>query len=185
MFGERSRHDQGQLALLDATIFFAAAILLSSILMSFPPASSDGDPSRSPRVDANEVLVAFLHASISVRFEIVLDEPLAVTGAESFALCLSLEASVILSGGSAEPFQALNDIVREALLKLSPSGFAPSIIVTDKNRGLDDPLLAIPGAVERSNEIYAGSAWIPSSTGDELLVVLMLAPAFPAELAGI
>jgi hypothetical protein len=185
LFGERARKDSGQLALLDATVFFAAAILLSSIVISFSFGPSGETGAGGTRIDANEILVALLHASVAERFEIVLDEPLMVTGSETFALCLSLEASMVMAGGSTEPFQAMNDVIRDALLMLSPAGFLPCLAVTEKDRGLQDPLFAIPEMLPRGAEVHSGSAWIPSSTGEELLVVLMLVPALSAELASV
>jgi len=183
--GDRARSDLGQLALLDAMVFFAAAILLSSIALSFSFDSAGTFAGGNSRVDAGEVLTAFLHASIAESFEIVLDEPVTVTGGETFALCLSLEASIILGGGSAEPFRQMNEIVGRALSDLCPAGFSPSLVVAEKSTGLGDPLFVIPGAANRSEQVYAASAWIPSANGEELLVVLMLAPTLLAEVASI
>lgn len=185
MSGDRSREHGGQLALLDALVFFAAAILLSSIVLSFSLGSSSTSAGMDSRVDASDVLTAFLHASVAESFEIVLDEPLKVTGSETFALCLSLEASTILAGGSAEPFEAMNEIVWEALLRLCPLGFSPCLVVTDKSGRLQDPLFVIPETSNGSEEVYAGSAWIPSASGEELLVVLKLAPAPLSEIASV
>jgi hypothetical protein len=166
-------------------VFFAAALLLSGIVMSFSVDSPDPAARGFVPIDANEVLVAFLQASVSQTFEIALEEPLAVTGKETLAFCLSIEASVVVSGGPTEPFLSMNEVIYDTLVRLSPLGFDPYVAVTNESRGLDQPFFWVPGTMVRSSEVYAGSAWIPSSTGDELLVVLMLVPTSPAEIPSV
>ncbi|MCU0853070.1 MAG: hypothetical protein MUC90_07470 [Thermoplasmata archaeon] len=185
MSGRLARRNEGQLALMDAMVFFAAAILLSSIVMSFSINSPGTVAGRSVQIDANEILVAFLQASVSQTFEVALEEPLTVTGKETFAFCLSVEAGVLIEGGTIEPFLSMNEVIHDTLVRLSPHGFDPCVIVTNESRGLDQPLFGIPRVMGRSSEVYAGSAWIPSSTGDEILVVLTLVPASPAEVPGV
>lgn len=158
MSGELPRGSGGQLALMDALVFLAIALLISTILIGQAPGSDlqAGDGTAwSPPVSPSDVLRVLLRASVGEATVVDIEGGLSVRAEASFGECLLLEARALLAGAPAEAFSALEERMLVALESL----LGPSLIGHLQ-------LVAHPGeevlaAVERSTP---GSRTISSAT---------------------
>jgi len=182
LHGDRFRRESGQLALLDALVFFSIAILVSGVMISYVGFSS-GDAMTGacePPRDVAEVLSALMAASIGSAVES--QTGLEVSGHESIAECLSAELYALSLNVERQMFDGLNAAIGEAVEPLSGPLFDWLIIVVDPDGSSDEPCLVIPESHALSSLAYAASTELPCSDGVLYTVILILEPATPSEL---
>ncbi len=179
MCGERGSDDRAQLALMDAMVFFAIAMVTSSIVLSY----ANDLPSDSMRdvdgaVDPDEVLLVFLRASVGVDME--LWDGLTVSARDSVADCLYAEVASLTEGVDARFFIGMNEVLMDALENISPAGTTSHLTVMDV-AGTGGTLLTIERAPAVGEVLLSASQGLPAAMGSDCLVVLVLVPALCLE----
>lgn len=184
MPGDLPRDKAGQLALLDAMVFFSIAMLVSSILVLQTEACSDaavGISDGSP-TSVGGMLAALMTASIGQPVKIDLGPGLTVLGQESVAECLSAELYALGSGSGPALFAELNEAVLGLLDSLTLAAFRGWLVAVHPEGSWEAPTLAIPGLPLASSLSYAASCQLPCEDGALYTVTLVLQPAASSEL---
>ena len=186
MCGRLDGQTSGQLAVMDAIVFFVAAMTVSSVLLSYarPPGDRsledfDGD------ADPAEVLGVFLEASIGERLTLQFEEHVTVDASEDVAHCLAVEVAALRSGVARAAFADLNSVLERMLRSICNPSFEPCLMIVELGNGAGNVVLALldpPGAAEN---VYASSAELRVDDGDPCLVELVLGPATPPELVDV
>lgn len=182
MRGDRPKCESGQLALLDALVFFSIAMLVSGVMISYVESSSRDAMTvvGGPPVDIAEVLNAVMGASISREVGVL--PGLEISGHESVAECLSAELYALSMNVESQMFDGLNEAIGEVVDPLSGPLFDWRIIVVHPLGRSSEPCLAIPGPSVPRSLAYAASTELPCSDGVLYTVILILEPATPSEL---
>lgn len=185
MCGRMNDSDGGQLALMDAVVFFAASMLISTALLAY--ASDFAGPGSIHACndwrDPDEVLHAFLHASVGTELIVNLNSSVQIKGNEEIAECIAIETQALRSGAGIAPFEELNDVCLRILRSCSAPLYEPFLIVLCSDANGTEPILAIPWLPENHPEAHASSAEFPGLVGETILVTLILCPASSPELA--
>lgn len=179
----RSRKDRrGQLALMDSMVFFAAALAICGVLVSYAR-PLDG-PRTDPQGDADpaEILRVLLRASIGRPVSIDLEGSHRLDGTEDVATCIAVEVHALSSGANLKVFSSLNAIILEMMISLCNPAFEPFLIVYDLDDGLPSPVLKLPYEEADSENLFASSTEIPGDGGNPYKVILILSPAALLEL---
>ncbi|MCU0858975.1 MAG: hypothetical protein MUE55_00055 [Thermoplasmata archaeon] len=179
MYGDRAPDDRAQLALMDAMVFFAIALVTSSIVLSY----TDDRPSDlmgavDGAVDPGDVLRVFLRASVGTDIE--LWDGLTVSARESVADCLYAEVAYLTGGANPGSFAGMNEVLLDVLENISPVGTTCHLSVVDA-AGSGEPLLTIERAPAIGGVLLSASQEFPAVMGSECLAVLVLAPALCLE----
>lgn len=184
MPGDLPRDKAGQLALLDAMVFFSIAMLVSSVLVLQTEASSDATVgiSDGPPTSVGGLLGALMMASIGQPIKIDLGPGLTVMGQESVAECLSAELYALGSGAGPALFVELNEAVLGLLDSLTLPAFRGCLVAVHPEGSSQAPALAIPGLPRASGLSYAASCQLPCEDGSLYTVTLVLQPAASSEL---
>jgi hypothetical protein len=187
----RSRNARdGQLALLDAMMFFAIAMLVTDVCFSyFGQTSASGlDRPGIERCDPGTILGVFLEASLGRSIAIPSSPEAELDGKDQVSDCLLVEMECVESCGDPLVFASLNQLFLEILLEICPPGMSPLLVSYSAARFIDEPVLVVsdPGwaSYERA-DVRAASATMSSSEQHAYLVVLKLAPATLPELIDI
>jgi len=98
-------------------VFFSAAILVSSVLLSYGIDATQSAESRSSRDPAN-VLEVFLMSSIGVEIVLDLGERIVIGSNEQVGECLNIELSGLSEGMPVSGFLPLNQQFSDALQRL-------------------------------------------------------------------
>ena len=180
MSGRIDRKDLGQLAVMDAVVFFAGAILVSSVLLSY-----SGEPATTHQESADSLEVAHLldsvlSSSIGSNLTIVYDQSIQVSRQALVRDCLAVEGDCLFRGGETDGFADLNTIVLEMLGAGAPPVRAPHLLFVYKS--YSEPLLALPHLPDHVDERFASHVTLTLEGGSEILVVLVLCPSAPSEL---
>jgi hypothetical protein len=180
--GDRSDRESGQLALLDALVFFSIAMLVSGVMISYVESSSRDTTSgvRGPSVDIAEVLSVVMKASIGREVEVL--PGLEISGYESVAECLSAELHALSANIEPGVFDCLNEAIGEMIDTLSGPLFDWHILVVHPLGRSSEPCLAMPGPCVPCGLAYAASTELPCNDGVLYTVILILEPATLPEL---
>lgn len=180
MSGNRRHDASGQLALLDAIVFFIIASVISSTTVSYvgagmreAVAGDCGTPASSPE----EMLGVLLDASLGVQVAVLFEPPVQLSGYESIAECLSAESAGLIAGYPAAAFVALNAAIAGVMYALAGPFYNAYLVVQDISSQQPEILFALPHQPYVSETQYAGSTSIPGHGGALLLVVLVLQPS--------
>lgn len=180
MSGHRDKGTSGQLALMDAMIFFAASLLISSIVMSqaFQDRCDNVDAiGAGAALDASSILGVLLRTSIGRSVPLDCENPVAVQPTTTVGECMAAEAVAILSGEPAEAFADLNGLILAiAELAVSP-GIVPHLWIMLVTA---DGLKSIVRIEERppvACERHAASFDLPAEDDARCFVTLVLEPA--------
>lgn len=125
MSGRPDRGDSGQLALMDALVFFAISTVICSVMVFYTASWEDAraDPLLSS-ADPDNILSVYLQASVGDAF-VVEGVGLELTGRERMCEVLLLLGEVALSGGPLEPFDLLlakcGEVLRPLCMPLRPT----------------------------------------------------------------
>lgn len=180
MCGRVKGRADGQLALLDALVFFAVAVVVSSVLLSYD--RSDGKPelsSGSGTSNPGEILKAFLDASIGDEIPIQFGASLTVHQDKQVSVCLALEIEAILDGIGSGLFQALDRAYMTILERITNPVFQPYLVVLDDEGSTYVPILNLPCAVPGCGVSMASSMVLPCGGHRCLVEVVLSAQAFP------
>lgn len=171
------KHDErGQLALLDAMVFFAIALLVSSMLAGMardaPVAKSD----RGEEAYAESALRAFLEASLGRTVLLELDGPVEIKPWEKVGDCLMAELHAIRDGRSPSDFEPLNAVLMDMLGSIVARPYRFTLSVFGPLAEGSEPLLALSNLNHTSSGdwVYASSASLGDQDGALLTIVLQL-----------
>jgi hypothetical protein len=172
--------DEGQLAVFDAVVFFAGAILISSVILALPGHQTISNESCWNSVRAAELLDGLLSSSIGTNITIGLELPVIVPSRTSIRDCLAVEGAYLFTGGESDGFGPLNSIIMGLLEDCAPPFLDAHLMLV--YRSFSEPLLALPHAPDDMSKRTATSTTMTLEDGSELLVVLVLCPSSPSEL---
>lgn len=170
MSGRRGADSGGQLATLDAIVFFSAAILVSSVLLSYGLEATKGAEIRPTRDPAN-MLDVFLRASIGVDITLDLSERVVVRSNEQIGECLAIELRELVGGSPVESFLPLNQQLSNVLLRLCGHSLQHRLVVLDKS---SHEVLAIGMDLDRGARNAFASSMELRDDGMDYVVILVI-----------
>ncbi len=169
----RRWNGSAQLAVLDAVIFFAAAVLISSMMMF--DFSADNPQAITDLKDPSELLPVFLSASLGEHLILGGDHPAVLKETDTVGDCVLAEAMSISDGDDPGGFRELNEIVARKMSSAAGPSECPHLLVWLPG-GFQQPLISIPDELEEASEVRASSMEL--SAGDhEFVIGLALLPA--------
>ena len=171
--------DQGQLALMDAVVFFLAAMVVSGILFSTVSDTVDEDRSDSCSwFDPERALAAMMRSSIGSETQVVVGgQSLILEERVEIAECILLEAHIIAEGDAGFDFSALNSILSEVVNGICGRSMHAGLCVYELLNGTPSELFSIPRSWTDTRITYASTAELADSGGSVYLVQLRSAPA--------
>lgn len=171
MSGKLRADRQGQLATLDAIVFFSAAILVSSVLLSYgleTPQSAEIRPTRDP---AN-LLEVFLRASVGADIILDLGERTVIRSNEQIGECLNIEVRGLFEGLPVKAFLPLNQQFSDALERLCGLSLQHRLVVLDQT---SEEVLAIGMDIDGdAKNAFASSMDMRDVDGTDYLVMLVI-----------
>ena len=190
MRGKSWNARDGQLALLDAMVFFVIAMLVTNVCFSYLGQSSTSGLDRPSieRCDPGMILGVFLEASLGRSIVIPSSPEVELDGKDQVSDCLLVEIECIEGGGDPLIFASLNQIFLGILLGICPPGMS-LLLVSYRAACLTGepvPIISDPTwTTDERADVRAASATMSSSEQHVHLVVLKLAPATLPELIDI
>lgn len=183
MSGARKFRSEGQLALLDAIVFFIVATTVSAMLWCQADlrraGSGEGADEASPMT--GEVLASFLQASICKSVVLHLPDEYTLRPETAMSTCLMLEAEALFGGAEPSSFAELNGVIYAALTASLGSLWEPYLCVYELSGHEPREVFAMPGTPPDQPISYSAGATIPCA-GGTLLATLVLAPSSLPEL---
>lgn len=186
MSGRLDRRCEAQLAVLDAVVFFIAAMAISTVLMSYVRTGVDQSlDDKGGRSDPAEVLQAFMRASIGERVTLQIDTQVCIEPSEDVASCLAAEIAALRQGVAPEVFANLDSLMERILRSVSSPALEPHLLVLEPGDPSPKTLLTLGGVPGRGECSYASSCTLGMQGGAECLVELVLCPPAPPELVDV
>ncbi|MBN1677958.1 MAG: hypothetical protein JW880_05405 [Candidatus Thermoplasmatota archaeon] len=184
MPGELFRDEKGQLALMDAMVFFSIAMLVSSILMAQSESVSTSTHSELdwPGVEVSDMLEVMMGASIGTEMTICLDREWEICGSESVAECLCAELCAVSKGFEMSAFDPVNEAIAGILEVLSGPLFRAHVLAVHPQGSSAEPVLAVPGPCRAGDSVHSSSMELPCGHGLTFTIILALEPAALPEL---
>ena len=184
------RHDRlAQVALLDAMVFFAIALLICAVQLSVleREARQLGWPEMmAGRSDPSCVLPVLLAASIGADTYVHADIPLIVLAHAPVSDCLAAEALSLLKGLGIAAFEELNEIILGIVSNLTHPLLSPHIVLHQHTESGHVVLSRIEGAPPRTGcDLAAASCELPGIDSETVTVSLILEPALILEGSGV
>ena len=171
MSGRHRANRQGQLATLDAIVFFSAAIVVSSVLLSYGLEAPQSAEIRSTRDPAN-LLEVFLRASVGVDIILDLGERAVIRSNEQMGECLAIELRGLSEGLPVKAFLPLNQQFSDALQRLCGLSFHHRLVVLDQT---SEEILAIGMDIDGdARNAFASSMDMRDVDGTDYLVMLVI-----------
>ena len=175
--------DEGQLALMDAMVFFVAAIAVSGVLVSSVETSPSSEGNSQPGVNVDEALAVILHSSLGSDIEVLVGgENVTLSRNDAIVDCLLLEAHAIAEGDDVAGFVRLNLMVMDIMTTIFMPYLEPSFRLLDTSGRIPIVLVSIPSEWPDVQLAYAAGAKISDASGGEFLVQLRSVPVSPAHL---
>lgn len=175
--------DAGQLALMDAVVFFIAAIAVSGVLASFVETSPRSEGASSCGVDVDDSLSVILHSSLGSDIDVLVGgDNVTLSRSDAIVDCLLLEAHAIAEGDDVADFVRLNLRVTDILATIFWPYGEPSFRLVDVSGRTPIVLASIPLEWPDVYLAYAASANISDAFGGEFLVQLRSVPVSSAHL---
>jgi len=172
--------NSGQLALLDAVVFFAVSVVVSSVLLSYGETFGSVDlDSKEGTANPEEILGAFLNACIGSGITIQLSEPRLITEREKVSTCLAIEVEAIMGGLDPRLFSELNDVFTVILGRITNPVFQPHLVVLDMDSETYDAVLLLPEDLHVGGDQMAASTVLPCGAYICLVEVVLSAHALP------
>jgi len=178
--GENEAEDSGQLAVMDAVVFFAGAILISAGLLSLPGQIRGNSDTNDATIDVARLLDTVLASSIGTNLTMDTGRPVTVSRQALVRDCLAFEGEFLIRGGEPEVFAELNLAVTAIFDGCAPAGMDAYLLLV--YRSCSEPLLALPHLPDEEATRAASSVELTLDDGLELLIVLVLSPSAPSEL---
>ena len=167
----------GQLALMDAIVFFVAAIAASGIMISLVESNPviEGDPCGA--CDVDDALSVILHSSLGEVVDVLVDgDQVILSRGDTMADCLMLEAHAIAEGDDAAGFGRLNLRLMDIAGAVFGTFMEPSFRLVDITDEIQTVLISIPFEWQEVRVAYAASAELSDAHGGEFIVQLRAAP---------
>lgn len=185
MSPRRESSDRGQLALMDAMVFFAVMLLICSLQLSMCREEGVYDDMHfglAGRSDPDSVLPVLLKASIGVRCFVNLESQLEVLACTTVAECLAAEAVAVLRGAPLDSFDELNGVILGIATNISHPLLIPHIVLCHE---CDDDM-SILLRIERrppssESPLIAACCDLPQNGDVRLTVSFQLEPALLLE----
>ena len=171
MCGRRVGDDGAQLALMDAMVFFAVAMVTSSIVFSYAH-GRPMDAATECGTATKDLLGAFLRASVG--FEVELGDGLEVSADENVADCLLAESVSVAAGVKPCTFDGLNQVLLASMERMTPTGFEPHLTVAG---GDGEVTIRLERTFVAEGDAFAASQELPGPDGSVCRVVLVLVPS--------
>lgn len=187
MSGDDSRDDAAQLAVMDAVVFFAVAMVISSLFLYY---ANLGEEIKAPEhgsgsADPDAVLGAVLHASVGSNIFVPMDAPRHIPADTEVCRCLLLESEQIIGGTPVEAFGELNCAVSWILDRTCNPVFSSCLSVFLLGGSVPEMLFSIGSGGGPSSQRFNSCAEFSLAGGEEVLVQLCLAPALLAEIRNV
>ncbi len=168
MSGRPHWREGGQLAALDAMVFFAAALVVSCLILSYDTDSSVGGGG-GICIDPDEALSVFLDASVGSEVALQIGDPIVIRPVDQAGECLLVELQALSEGLQASAFDPLNEILCGILADIcEPYKWNLSVLV--------DPAYCILAlgcdSVDDAVSVFAGSTNLEDHRGRTYLAVL-------------
>lgn len=177
--------DDGQLALLDAMVFFAIALVISSSLLGLSRDRSGESDDRWQMPFVESALKAFLGASLGERVILALDGGVVLEPWERVGGCLMAELHSIRDGLPESEFGPLNAVLLSTLDGIVPGPFTYSLLAYEPSSSPEPLLCLSKEGCTATGDRYASSVPMSDQDGAELLLVLELGPAALPEPGGV
>lgn len=179
MHGEAS--NIGQLALMDAMVFFVASLAITGVLFSLVVSYEDSD-GPLPWFDARRVLAALLLCSVGPGVEIVVSGESAVLPERTeISECILLEARLIAFGDGDADFAQLDARINEVLRAVCSQWTEAQVRVMAPMGGNLSEVFAVPGGWTEGATVFAATAELVDSGGSGYLVQLRSSPSTSPE----
>ena len=187
MSGRSKRAHFGQLALLDAVVFFVIAIAVSSMMFYYANGEAVSRAPAAPegQFDPDAVFRVFLHASLGEEIILELDGGTRISASSEIAECIQIELGALVLGADVGHFEALNERLLMILKATCSTLLTPYLLVTWFHEEGNEILLVLPGAPPHSHTRYASSVELPGMNGSAFLLTLILVPASFSEVLDI
>ena len=187
MSGRCTRASFGQLALIDAVIFFVISTAVSSLMLYYADAEAVDQAPAMPegQFDPNAVLRVFLHASLGADVTLGLDGGTHILASSDVAECIHIELEALALGADAGQFELLNQRLLLMLRGTCSVLLTPYLIATWLSEDCHKTLLAIPIEPPQSRTRYAGSVEMSGLDESSFLLTLILVPASLSEVVHI
>lgn len=184
MCGRMRGDRRGQLALMDAVVFFSIAMLVSGIIVIHSGTVLRGEAiiSDDASTRTEEMLHVLLASSIGERMSIALVPELTIAGHETISECLSAELYALTCGADTTAFARLNEAVASAIRAMCGPAMSACLLVLGPDGSSESVLLAIPRLCEPDMLAYSSSFGLPCAGGLLFTVCLVLEPAAFPEL---
>ncbi len=169
--------ESGQLALIDAIVFFLAAMLVSQVLFSLAEGDSGIQQVDGLGADAEGLLHAVLRSSLGVEMTVrTSGDTIRLSQRDTIADCLLLEAHAIAEGDGVDGFEALNGHVKSALHSVVGPFLEPSIRLVDVSDGTAAVLVSLPDEWSEVGTAYAATLGVSEASGGSYIIQLRLVP---------
>lgn len=169
--------------MMDALVFFTAAMAVSAVLFSYVGSEDGvGHAKNGAGSYADEVLSAFLRASLGSRVVIGQPYDCVLDGSEGIAECLVVEARLLDAGGPLAAFEELNGCLLSVLENLCGGHHSPHLLIFDAGGSSQEPVLAMPSLPGERDSLLAGNTLLPGDDNGQYVAVLVLDPALSAEV---
>ena len=173
----------GQLALVDAVVFFTAMLLVSGILVAFCRTDSQAysPVNNGSRNDPATVLQVFLKTSLGASVGLLHPTPVTLESRSEAAECLAVEVHAIGHGIPVSSFKPLNDLLLGVLETVCGPSQLPCLEVLRLADAQPEVVLRLGVEASEASSIRASSVELPGTGGADYFVTLELAPAFLPE----
>lgn len=180
MLGKPHTDCAGQLATLDAIVFFSASILVSSTLLAY--ALPEGERGLDEiDIDPASMLEVLLRASVGEEIRLEVNGMALIRANDEIGECLMAEVHALGEGVDIAAFDALNGALARIMNSVCGPCISPHLSVLDKED--DSVVLALPDLASDSRNAFASSLELTDLDGSRYIVELVLLPAAPLEIA--
>lgn len=166
---------RGQLAVMDAMVFFCISVVICSLLISAVSEELDSADTHYGRSDANAVLSVFLRTTFDSRSTENAFAPDLFTGTETVADVLVVLAVLAADHGLPECYDLVADELLDAARSIAHPSLEPHISVLAVRDGAHVRLLVIEDScIPESGEVTAASQRIVGNDDEAMVAVLAL-----------
>lgn len=165
---------------MDAMVFFAIAMLLSSAAIAHTRNLSDvGEVTGHELIDPAELLSVVLHASICTRFDLMTEPSVAISGEEKVAAVIAAEVVLWRSGMNLAVFEEPNSRIHRMLISVCGPSYCALLRIVDDPFGSPAIVVEIGEIGSEPETVLASCVELPVDAGPTFLVSLALAPVLP------
>jgi len=170
----------GQLATLDAIVFFGAAILVSSTLLAYAMPASDAGVVELD-IEPASMLEVLLRASIGEDIRLSVGGPALIRENDEIGECLIAEVHALREGVNPLAFADLNRAFGHVMDSVCGPCIDAQLVVLEKEDNY--VVLEVPHKVSEVTNAFASSIELVDADGSRYIVELVLLPAAPPEVA--